>query len=341
MELVLSGQWLGEDGLIVANIKRVHILDSIGDIKGVDLGFLLLSYHLASQTLNLSLKEPKYPKVILLELSGLSAFKRRAKGAKLTLLGSSFDDRGYMDGVRRVKELIAEGVVYQINLTCRFDFFLEGSPIDLFLKYYRSQPVPYAFFLDMDDFYLMSGSMELFLEKRGETIISKPIKGTARRKRDLERSQKDKAENLMITDMVRNDLSKVAFPCSVKVEELFKIEKFRTLYQMHSSVVAKTGESLQNILMATFPPASVVGAPKRKAVEVIDLLEPHNREYYCGCAGLLKGEDFTLSVLIRTAIGSSDRLSYYAGAGIVWDSVPEKEWQEVLLKTKAFFNQSL
>ena len=191
--------------------------------------------------------------------------------------------------------------------------------------------MPYAFFLDLEDFYLISGSMELFLEKRGNKLVSKPIKGTAKRKKDLEKSQKDKAENLMITDMVRKDLSRVAMPGSVRVEELFKIERFKTLFQMHSSVVAQTRESLQNILKETFPPASVVGAPKRKAVEIIDLLEPHNREYYCGCAGLVSEEDFTLSVLIRTAMGHGNRLSYYAGAGIVWDSVPEKEWQEVLL----------
>jgi len=338
MRLILSGGWLKERGIFEANVKKVHFLNSLKDLKDVKLGFIVLSYHLSSQTLNLHLKDSSYPKVIILELEGFSPFNRKRKDTNLKLLASSLDEKAYVERVKKVKEFISEGVVYQLNLTCRFDFHLDGEPLDLFLKYYKAQPVPYAFFLDLEDFYLISGSMELFLEKRGNKLVSKPIKGTAKRKKDLEKSQKDKAENLMITDMVRNDLSRVAMPGSVKVEELFKIERFKTLFQMHSSVVAQTRDSLQNILKETFPPASVVGAPKRKAVEIIDLLEPHNREYYCGCAGLVRGEDFTLSVLIRTAMGHGNRLSYYAGAGIVWDSVPEKEWQEVLLKTKAFYS---
>lgn len=338
MRLILSGGWLKERGIFEANIKKVHILSSLKDLKEVKLGFIVLSYHLSSQTLNLHLKDSSYPKVILLELDSFSPFNRKRKDTNLKPLSSSLDEKAYVERVKKVKEFISEGVIYQLNLTCRFDFHLDGEPLDLFLRYCKAQPVPYAFFLDLEDFYLISGSMELFLEKKGNRLVSKPIKGTAKRKKDLEKSQKDRAENLMITDMVRNDLSRVAMPGSVKVEELFKIERFKTLFQMHSSVVAQTRDSLQNILKETFPPASVVGAPKRKAVEIIDLLEPHNREYYCGCAGLVRGEDFTLSVLIRTTMGRGNRLSYYAGAGIVWDSVPEKEWQEVLLKTKAFYS---
>lgn len=198
--------------------------------------------------------------------------------------------------------------------------------------------MPYTFFLELENFYLMSGSMELFLEKRGELIESKPIKGTARRKEELLVSEKDRAENLMITDMVRNDLSRIAPPGSVEVPELFRVEGFRTLFQMHSTVRVRTRRSLREIIHETFPPASVVGAPKRKAVEVIDRLESHSRDYYCGAGGLPMGEDFTLSVLIGAAIGSGERLSYYAGAGVVWDSEPEKEWEEVRLKIKAFLS---
>ncbi|MFN3975765.1 MAG: chorismate-binding protein [Aquificaceae bacterium] len=338
MKLILSGGWLQKRGIFEAHIKKVHFLSSLKDLKDATLGFLVLSYHLSSQTLNLHLKESSYPKAILLEIGGFSPFNRKPEDTSLKFLTSSLDDKAYVERVKKVKEFISEGVIYQLNLTCRFDFHLDGEPVDLFLRYYRAQPVPYAFFLDLEDFYLISGSMELFLKKEGNRLVSKPIKGTAKRRKDLEESQKDKAENLMITDMVRNDLSAVAIPGSVRVEELFKIERFRTLFQMHSCVVAETRESIQRILEETFPPASVVGAPKRKAVEIIDLLEPHNREYYCGCAGLIIGEDFTLSVLIRTAMGHGGRLSYYAGAGILWDSVPEREWQEVLLKTKAFYS---
>lgn len=336
MKLLICGNWLGKRGIYQAKIKKVHLLESIREIKTKKLGFLVLSYNLASESLKLSIKDPYYPKVILLELEDFLPFRGNNQEVKLELISSSFTKESYTEGVKKVKALISEGAIYQLNLTCRFDFHLDGNPMDLFLEYYKAQPVPYAFFLDLEDFYIISGSMELFLEKKGEIILSKPIKGTGKNKEDLEGSDKDKAENLMITDMVRNDLSKIALPGSVNVEELFKVEGFKTLFQMHSTIKARTKKTIEEILLKTFPPASVVGAPKRKAVEIIDLLEPHSREYYCGCAGIIKDQDFTLSVLIRTAIGSGKNLSYYAGAGIVWDSIPEKEWEEVLLKTKAF-----
>lgn len=336
MRLLLCGDWLGKEGIYEARIKRVHLLDSLTDLKPLRLGFLVLSYHLAEETLNLSLKSSLYPKIILLEIEDFLVFSYSPKNIKLEFLYSFFSPDSYKKAVGKVKEYISEGTVYQVNLTNRFEYALEGSPIDLFLNYYRKQPVPYAFFLDLGDFYLLSGSMELFLKKKRHILLSKPIKGTAKSREELEKSQKDKAENLMITDMVRNDLSRVALCGSVKVKELFKIEEFKTLFQMHSSVVARTKENISKILFETFPPASVVGAPKRKAVEIIDLLEPHSRDYYCGCGGIINGEDFTLSVLIRSAIGSKQRLSYFAGAGIVYDSDPEREWEEVLLKRKAF-----
>ncbi|MCX7990298.1 MAG: anthranilate synthase component I family protein [Aquificaceae bacterium] len=338
MKFVFSGGWLGRKGLYEASIKKVHLLGGLEDLKPMSSGFLVLSYHAGAKILELPLKTPSYPYLILLELGDIIPFKMRSDGkAELKFSSSSFGEKGYTSAVERVRELIAEGVIYQLNLTCRFDFEFSGDPMALFLRYYQQQPVPYAFFLEVEDFYLLSGSMELFLEKRGRLLQSKPIKGTSKSREELLKSHKDRAENLMITDMVRNDLSRVALPGSVRVEELFCVKKFRTLFQMHSCVTAQTEENLSAILGATFPPASVVGAPKRKAVEVIDQIEPHNREYYCGCAGFLWGEDFTLSVLIRTAIGSKERLSYYAGAGIVWDSLPQKEWQEVLLKTRAFY----
>jgi len=180
--------------------------------------------------------------------------------------------------------------------------------------------------------------MELFLQKEGNRIVSKPIKGTAKEEKRLKESAKDRAENLMILDMMRNDLSKIAEVGTVGVEELFKIERYSTIYQMHSTVSAQTSQSFENILLSTFPPASVTGAPKKKAVELIDLLEPHPRDYYCGCAGFRFGENFTLSVLIRTAFGFEDRLSYFAGSGIVYDSDEIKEWEETLSKVEAFFS---
>ncbi|MEJ7621583.1 MAG: chorismate-binding protein [Aquificaceae bacterium] len=336
MRLILSGGWLGEEGLFKAKVRDLKVYNSLKDFKNLNYGFALFSYSLSSETLGLQIKSGNFPPIVCLEIDGFERLSYEQKEIRLERVSSSFTAKDYIDAVKEVKRLISEGVVYQLNLTCRFDFLLYGDPLDLFVRYYMRQPVPYAFFLDLEDFYVISGSMELFLKKEGDLILSKPIKGTAKNKEDLLKSEKDKAENLMITDMVRNDLSRIALSGSVEVTELFKIEEYKTLFQMHSTVRARTEKSLQEILKETFPPASVVGAPKRKAVEVIDQLEPHSRDYYCGAGGLIKGRDFLLSVLIRTAIGSGRRVSYFAGAGIVWDSSPEREWQEVLLKTQAF-----
>lgn len=339
MRLLLSGGWYSTEGLLQARIKKVRFYTNLKEIPEKGYAFVVLSYSLSEQTLGVKVKSSDLPPVVYLELEDIEPFRKEPENYRLVEVSSSFSPEEYMEGVKKVKELIARGVVYQLNLTCRFDFLLEGKPIDLFLNYYKRQPVPYAFFLDLEDFYLISGSMELFLKKRGQVIESKPIKGTARSKKALLESEKDRAENLMITDMVRNDLSRVALPGSVEVPELFVIEEFKTLFQMHSTIRARTKEGFVRILQATFPPASVVGAPKKKAVEVIDQLEPHSRDYYCGAGGLLLRDDFTLSVLIRTAIGYGERLSYYAGAGIVWDSEPQAEWKEVLLKTSAFYQK--
>ncbi len=336
MELIFWGYWLKREGFFKGKIKKVRFLSSFEDIEPSSFSFLLLSYHMAEESLCLRLKPSEYPLGFLLELEDIEPVPAVEGRTSLEPAGSSFTPEGYMQAVERIKRYIEEGTIYQLNLTCRFDFHLDGSPKDLFFKYFLSQPVPYAFFLDLEDFFVMSGSMELFLKKEKKLLTSQPIKGTSKSKKELEESHKDKAENLMITDMVRNDLSRVCLPGSVKVKELFKIEEYKTLFQMHSTVEGITEASLKQILFHTFPPASVVGAPKRKAVELIDLLEPHSRNYYCGCAGFILGEDFTLSVLIRTAIGRAKELSYYAGAGIVWDSEPQREWEEVLLKCRAF-----
>ncbi|ADO44764.1 Chorismate binding protein [Hydrogenobacter thermophilus TK-6] len=340
MRLVFSGGWIGKGGLYQARIKRVSFLKSLHELSPESFPcFLVLSYHLASEVFGLPIKTSSLPLVVLVEIESFKAIDPREKRVSLTLLESSISDEGFKEKVNEVKKLIEEGIVYQINLTNRFTFSLKGDPFDLFLKFYARQPVDYAFFLDLDDFYIISGSMELFLRREGKKLRSEPIKGTASKREELKKSEKDRAENLMITDVVRNDLGIVG-KC-VEVKDLFGIRKYKTLYHMYSAVECETTASLKAILFATFPPASVTGAPKRKAVEVIDSLEPHCRDLYCGCAGFLKSEeDFTLSVLIRTALGDGKTLSYYAGCGIVWDSDPQKELREVYLKMKAFFSTS-
>lgn len=339
MELILAGDWLSERGFLKAQIQSVETYESIAELpENPGLSFVLLSYSLARETLGVPVKRDNKPPVVLLKLRDFSSLNWGPPSAvSLEHLGNSLKDNEFIERILRIKDYIARGDVYQINLTNRLDFQLRGNPKDLFLIFYKKQPVYFGFFLNFGDFFVISGSMELFLEKKGKLLRSKPIKGTGSSPEEILSSPKERAENLMITDMVRNDIGRVAKTGSVRVEELFKVERFKTLYQMHSSVVGETEKSLKEILLHTFPPASVTGAPKKRAVEIIDELEPHARSYYCGAAGLtFPNGDFKLSVLIRTAIGREDKLSYYAGCGIVWDSEPEKELKEMYLKVKAF-----
>lgn len=250
--------------------------------------------------------------------------------------------------VEKAKHYIAAGDIYQVNLSQRFDAYVDGDASHLFRKLYKVQPTPFACFLDFSDFQLLSGSMELFLQRRGTSLVTRPIKGTRPRgatrlddlrlRRELWESEKDRAENVMIVDLMRNDLGRVCEYGSICVSKLFEVEAYRTLYQMVSEIEGTIREekSLADILKATFPPGSVTGAPKRRAVEIIDELEPHFRGPYCGAIALFRpGGDFNLSVAIRV-VGVCDGLArFWVGGGITWGSDPEEEYQETLVKAKA------
>lgn len=350
MELILSNGWFNPEirepqvffRYRIGEVKFFRTIDELNGYLSVKEGdyFIILSYDLAGSILGLEIKNSGLPEIIVIEIADLEKTLPESCRCRLELKETSLSDSDFMNRVFKIKELIADGTIYQVNLTNRFDLKLSGDPRCLFFEFNHRQPVPYSFYFNADDFFIISGSMELFLEKKGDLIMTKPIKGTSKSLEALLKSKKDKAENLMITDMMRNDLGRIAKNGSVRVTELFKITEYRTLYQMHSTVEALTEKGFVNIIQATFPPASVTGAPKRKAVEIIDHLEPHPRSYYCGCAGIIrKNRDFILSVLIRTAIGRGNKLSYYAGCGIVWDSIPQKELEELYLKTKAFMQE--
>jgi len=282
----------------------------------------------------------KVPPYGIVRLKPLKKAPPAGERPKAVRVGSSMKREDYLRAVERVKKLIEAGDVYQVNLTVRFDYAFWGDTFRLWRGFYELQPVSFAAYLELPSFRILSGSMELFLKKEGKKLTSSPIKGTLGADGDPKKlltDQKELSENLMITDMVRNDLASVSKPGSVRVEKLFKVESYKTLHQLVSTVSALTEEDLEEILKRTFPPASVTGAPKRRAVEIIREIEPHAREIYCGTVGFLKGGgDFSASVAIRTALFLRGRLSYYAGGGIVYDSDPQKEWEEVLLKTEAF-----
>lgn len=338
MKLILAGSWLGKKGFFEGIFKDVHYLNSLENLRFFKPPyFLLVPYTASSHTLELKVRN-EGEKIVLIEIESFRNYAPKNRvGAELQFNGAILSDEEYKKRIRKVKKYIESGDVYQINLTNRFEFELKGSSEELFLNFYEVQPVPFAFYLNLEEFYVISGSMELFLEKRGKVIRSKPIKGTSKDWKTLLFSEKERAENLMITDMMRNDIGRIAKTGSVEVEELFKVERYRTLYQMHSTVKGITDRDISEILLSTFPPASVTGAPKKRAVEIINELEPFSRSYYCGAGGLvLSEESFTLSVLIRTAVGKGKKVHYYAGCGIVWDSVEEREVKEMHLKVEAF-----
>ncbi len=264
---------------------------------------------------------------------------------------SNFSKKEYLKIIEKAKQYISSGDIYQVNLSQKFSTSGIEDGFAALLKFYEAQPVPFSALIKFDDHTVISGSMELFLRRKGNKLYTKPIKGTAKRsknsdtdkeiKKQLAENEKEKAENLMIVDLMRNDLGRICSAGSVKVNELFTINEYRTLYQMESEIegVLRENITVQEIINSTFPPGSVTGAPKSRALEIINELEPHFRGPYCGALGIFHPNmDFTLSVAIRIMLSVDSNTYYWVGGGIVWDSVPEKEYEETILKAKAIRN---
>ncbi|MDA2920044.1 aminodeoxychorismate synthase component I [Desulfobacterota bacterium AH_259_B03_O07] len=254
----------------------------------------------------------------------------------------------YINNVSIAKSYIEKGDIYQINLSRRYTNEFNNSPLEFFLNLYSLQPVPFGCYIDFGEFKLISGSMELFLRKNGSKVVTRPIKGTMKRNSnvridkmlisELQTSEKERAENLMIVDLMRNDLSRICKSGTVRVSNLFKVETYSTLHQMVSEVKGylKSGSQINEIIQNTFPPGSVTGAPKRRTIEIIDEIEPHYRGPYCGAIGIfMPNRDFTLSVAIRITVFKEEIATFWVGGGIVWDSDPEAEYFETLTKAKA------
>ena len=244
----------------------------------------------------------------------------------------------YLAAVNRIKHLIFDGDCYQVNFTFPLTFEWFGSPFALYAGLRQHQPVRYGGFVGNDRQGIVSLSPELFVERRGRRLLTRPMKGTAPRhlSRDfLQSSAKDRAENLMIVDLLRNDLGRIAAKGSVQVDSLFEIEDYPTLWQMVSEISADVGHTgLGDILRAMFPCGSITGAPKIRAMQIAAELEGQPRGLYTGALGWLapKG-DFRLNVAIRTLELTEDgRGRLGIGSGIVADSAPEAEWQECQLK---------
>jgi para-aminobenzoate synthetase component 1 len=248
---------------------------------------------------------------------------------------SSLDRIGYQRAVADIRERIARGDVYQVNLCRVLTAPLPGSDL-LGLRHLlvRGNPAPYLWTVlaPQHGVELVSASPELFLQRHGDQLTSSPIKGTGVTRDDLQ--IKDVAENVMIVDLVRNDLSRVAEVGSVAVDGLLSVEQHPSLVHLVSTVSARLAADVgwPEILAATFPPGSVTGAPKTSALRTIRDLEPVPRGPYCGAIGWVDGSRGQLAVGIRTFWRSRGRLSFGTGAGITWGSDAGEEWQETELK---------
>jgi para-aminobenzoate synthetase component 1 len=271
--------------------------------------------------------------------------------SKKVVVKSNFKKRDYLEATKKAKEYIFAGDIFQVNLSQRLEAPLFLHPFLLYQILQRLNPAPFAAYLGFEDLTVVSSSPERFLKVDGQQVETRPIKGTRPRGQNSEEeerfflelffSEKDRAENLMIVDLERNDLSKVSEAGSVRVHELFKVERYATVFHLVSIVksVLRKDMDLIDLLEATFPGGSITGAPKVRAMEIIEELEPTKRSVYTGSLGYLSfNQKMDLNIVIRTFIVKDDTAYFQVGGGIVADSQPEAEYQETLDKAKALID---
>lgn len=253
----------------------------------------------------------------------------------------------YDAAIQQIKDQIALGNTYQVNYTMRLNTPFQGDAWELFLRLSQAQQAQYAAFVDTGQFALCSASPELFFILDGEKLVSKPMKGTAARgltltqdkeqAKWLQNSEKNRAENVMIVDMIRNDMGRVARTGSVHVPNLFEVERYPTVWQMTSTVKSETSASFVEIMAALFPCASITGAPKPRTMQIISELETTPRRVYTGCIGVYAPQrKAQFNVAIRTVLvdRSNNQAEYGVGGGIVWDSTSNDEYNECMVKAR-------
>lgn len=257
------------------------------------------------------------------------------------------DASTHAPALARIREFLTQGETYQVNFTYRQHADFSGDPWALFCRLAAAQPSPHGAYVRTGEFAVCCASPEMFFERAGDEVWSRPMKGTAPRGRWTEEdeargralgvSEKDRAENVMIVDMVRNDLGRVCLPGSVGAPELFRVERYPTLWQMTSLVRGRSTRTTAEIMAALFPAASITGAPKVRTMEIVDSLEISPRRIYTGTIGVMTpGRQARFNVAIRTALVdlAQGRAEYGVGGGIVWDSDPDAEYRETRIKAR-------
>lgn len=269
------------------------------------------------------------------------------RGERPEKLESNFSKAAYIKAVRRAKDYIRKGDIYQVNLSQRFETAMRMSPVDLYRRLRESSPAPFAAYLDFKDFAILSSSPERFLMTDGSYIETRPIKGTRPRgatkrsdallEKELAHSAKDMAEHIMIVDLERNDLGRICRYGSVKPTESAVIEKYANVFHMVSTVSGRLKRGVDPIgcLRAAFPGGSITGAPKIRSMEIIDELEPVSRSAYTGAVGYISFDGkMDTSIVIRTFLVKDGKVYFQVGGGIVADSDPEEEYEETLHKAR-------
>ncbi|MBP7830232.1 MAG: aminodeoxychorismate synthase component I [Kiritimatiellae bacterium] len=351
----------------LADPREVHSADKLPDVlplvrraeasaRGGKWVALLLSYESASAfDAALVTREPgAFPLAWMAVFGETRDVRPAAAGAAPRAWHPSISRESYESAIRRIREYIAAGDTYQVNYTFPLHADFRGDGAAWFERQGPAQAAPWSVFVDTGRFQVLSFSPELFFDWSAGRIVCRPMKGTAprglwfeddeTRARTLAESQKEQAENLMITDMVRNDLGRIAQVGSVRTTRLFEVERYPTLFQMTSSIEARVrpGTRLADVLRALFPGASVTGAPKVRTMQIIRELEPHPRGLYTGAIGLLQPDgtaQFNLPIRTVVVDREAGAAVFHTGGGVTWDSTAEGEYGECLLKT-AFLNES-
>lgn len=270
-----------------------------------------------------------------------------ARGA----IRSNMDEVQYRNAFNRINHYLTEGDCYQVNLAQRFSCGVAGAPLEGYRRLRHINPAPYSAYLNLPFVNVLSSSPELFLQCEGGHVVTSPIKGTRPRSEDpdqdaalaeaLRTSAKDRAENLMIVDLLRNDLGHVCKPGSIRVSELFQIRSFASVHHMVSTITGEldAGKSSLELFRNCFPGGSITGAPKIRAMQIIDELEPDKRSIYCGSIGYIGFDgQMVTNIAIRTLLLKDEVAYYWAGGGIVIDSDWQGEYQESFDKAAALFS---
>ncbi len=336
---------VSEEFLVFDNLAGAILLVTTVDPRAADAA-ARAGERLDELQRRLDMPVPRLP-AIDIEAGGADSERTRAVEASFV---SECGRERFEDAVRRIREYILAGDVMQVVPSQRLSAPFAGSPVNLYRALRNLNPSPYLFFLDLGDFQIVGSSPEVLSRLQGEEVTVRPIAGTRRRgrtqvedlalERELLADPKEIAEHLMLIDLGRNDVGRVARTGSVVVSERMIVERYSHVMHIVSNVCGQLREGLDamDVLRATLPAGTLSGAPKIRAMEIIDELEPSKRGIYGGAVGYLSWHgDMDTAIAIRTAVISGGMLHVQAGAGIVADSVPELEWEETMNKARAMF----